>query len=188
MHDTRLCQLDVKMTNNYHGTKSIKIQNLSRCKNACYSNYKSRHTVKAVTAVAPNGALVFTSALYPGSTSDNTIVEKSHLLAHFVAGDLILADKGFTIFEKLPAGVSLNIPPFLRGKSHFTKQEAELCFKIAKARIHVERANERIKNFTILNHIPAHLRSFSTVIFQVCCALVNMQAPLIKEIADKYEM
>ena len=21
MHDTRLCQLDVKMTNNYHGTK-----------------------------------------------------------------------------------------------------------------------------------------------------------------------
>ena len=32
MHDTRLCQLDVKMTNNYHGTKSISIQNLSRCK------------------------------------------------------------------------------------------------------------------------------------------------------------
>ena len=26
MHDTRLCQLDVKMTNNYHGTKSIYIQ------------------------------------------------------------------------------------------------------------------------------------------------------------------
>ena len=32
MHDTRICQLDVKMTNNYHGTKSISIQNLSRCK------------------------------------------------------------------------------------------------------------------------------------------------------------
>ena len=23
MHDTRLCQFDVKMTNNYHGTKNI---------------------------------------------------------------------------------------------------------------------------------------------------------------------
>ena len=23
MHDIRLCQLDVKMTNNYHGTKGI---------------------------------------------------------------------------------------------------------------------------------------------------------------------
>ncbi|XP_046559285.1 uncharacterized protein LOC124268354 [Haliotis rubra] len=31
-----------------------------------YSNYKSRHTVKAVTAVAPNGALTFSSKLYPG--------------------------------------------------------------------------------------------------------------------------
>ena len=32
MHATRLCQLDVKITNNYHGTKNIQIQNLSRCK------------------------------------------------------------------------------------------------------------------------------------------------------------
>ena len=32
----------------------------------CYSNYKSRHTCKAVTAVAPNGALTYSSKLYPG--------------------------------------------------------------------------------------------------------------------------
>ena len=32
MHDTRFCQLDVKMTNNYHVRKSMEIQNLSRCK------------------------------------------------------------------------------------------------------------------------------------------------------------
>ena len=30
-----------------------------------YSNYKGRHTVKAVTCVAPNAALVYTSDLYP---------------------------------------------------------------------------------------------------------------------------
>ena len=35
MHDTRLCQLDVTMTNNYHGTNSIEIQNMSRYKNRC---------------------------------------------------------------------------------------------------------------------------------------------------------
>ena len=29
---THLCQLDVKMANNYHGTKITYIQNLSRCK------------------------------------------------------------------------------------------------------------------------------------------------------------
>ena len=48
MHDTRLCQLDVKMTNNCHGTKSIQIQNLSRCKKQVYTTYymssqKTRH-------------------------------------------------------------------------------------------------------------------------------------------------
>ena len=38
VHDTRLCQLDVKMSNNYHGIKSIKIQNLSRCKKKQVNN------------------------------------------------------------------------------------------------------------------------------------------------------
>jgi hypothetical protein len=47
-------------------------------------------------------------------------------------GDLILADKGLTIFDKIPEGGSLNIPPFLRKKSHFRKQEAEVCYKIAR--------------------------------------------------------
>ena len=156
--------------------------------NECYSSYKSRHTAKSVTCVAPNAAITFVSDLYPGSVSDVAIVNHSKVLDQFVPGDLILADKVFTIFSQLPKGVSLNIPPFLTGKTHFTKQEADLCFKIAKARIHVERANERIKNFEILNHIPAVLRPLSTQIFQVCCCLVNLQDPLLKEIADKYEM
>lgn len=156
--------------------------------NESYSSYKSRHTLKAVTCVAPNAAIVFCSELYPGSTSDVAIVDHSNFLEQFMPGDLILADKGFTIYDKLPKGVSLNIPPFLRNKSYFTKAEAEMCFRIAKARIHVERANERIKNFDILNHIPAHLRALSTKIFQLCCCLVNMQAPLLKEIAERYDM
>ena len=153
-----------------------------------YSSYKSRHTVKSVTCVAPNSALVFATDLYPGSTSDTAIVKHSGLSDCFVAGDLILADKGFTIQSLLPQGVSINIPPFLSGKSCFTAQEAELTYKIARARIHVERSNERIKNFSILGHIPSHYRDLSTCIFQVCALLTNLQAPLLKEIADSYEM
>ena len=153
-----------------------------------YSNYKSRHTVKAVTCVAPNAALVYASKLYPGSTSDAAIVEHSGLLKQFVPGDMILADKGFNIFGKMPSGVSLNIPPFLSEKAYFSKEEAIICRKIARARIHVERANERIKNYEILNHIPAKYRSISTQIFQVCCCFVNLQAPLLKEIADNYAL
>jgi hypothetical protein len=153
-----------------------------------YSSYKSRHTVKAVTCVSPNGALVYSSELYPGSTSDAAIVDHCGVLKQLQAGDLILADKGFSIYDKLPSGVSLNIPPFLSSKAHFTKEEAKLCYKIGRARIHVERANERIKNYEILNHIPAQYRHISTKIFQLCCCLINIQAPLLKEIADKYEM
>ncbi|XP_061166832.1 uncharacterized protein LOC133175740 [Saccostrea echinata] len=148
-----------------------------------YSTYKSRHTVKAVTCVAPNGALTFCSKLYPGSTSDVAIVRHSQVLQKFKAGDLILADKGLTIHDQLPKGVCLNIPAFLSTRGQFTKQEAALCYKIAKARIHVERANERIKNYEILRHIPSTYRPISTKIFQLCSCLVNLQAPLLKEIA-----
>lgn len=52
-----------------------------------YSNYKSRHTVKAVTCVAPNGALVFASDLYPGSTSDAAIVEHCGILDQLQPGE-----------------------------------------------------------------------------------------------------
>ena len=50
------------------------------CQSLSYSNYKSRRTVKAVTGVAPNGALVFSSDWYPGLTSDAAIVEHRKLL------------------------------------------------------------------------------------------------------------
>ena len=155
---------------------------------SCYSSYKSRHTVKFVTGVAPCGAITYISNMYPGSTSDVAIVKHSGVLQHFVPGDLILADKGFTIYDQLPSGVSLNIPPFLVGKTHFTKQEAMLCQKIARARIHVERANERIKNYSFLTHIPHTYRGIANEIVTVCCCLVNFQKPLIKEIAEKYQM
>lgn len=108
-----------------------------------YSNYKSRHTVKAVTCVAPNGALVYCSELYPGSTSDAAIVDHCGILDMLKPGDMILADKRFDIFDKLPPGVTLNIPPFLSSKSHFTKEEAQLCYKIWRSQIHVERAKNQ---------------------------------------------
>lgn len=154
-----------------------------RLQASTYSGYKNSHTVKSVTGVAPNGALVFVSKLYPGSTSDVAIVEHSRVMEQLVAGDLILADKGFTIHKLLPQGVHLNIPPFLISKSQYTPSEVQLCRKIARSRIHVERANERIKNYEILRHIPQQLRYISTKIFQLCCVLVNFQDPLLQEIA-----
>lgn len=152
----------------------------------CYSSYKGRHTIKFVTGVAPNSSVVFCSKAYPGSTSDVAIIEHCKVLDKLIPGDLVLADKGFTIHSLLPQGVSLNIPPFLKGKSQFTTREAKLCRQISRARIHVERANERIKKFQILSHISHSYRSFATQIFQLCTCLVNLQAPLLKEISKGY--
>ena len=57
----------------------------------------------------------------------------------------MLADKGFLIQDLVPNGVSVNIPPFLNNGT-FTESEARATKAIAKCRIHVERANARLKD------------------------------------------
>ena len=55
-------------------------------------------------------------------------------------GDGVMADKGFTIDDLLPLGVSLNIPLFL---GHYDQMPLEDVVKtqvVASLRIHVERA------------------------------------------------
>lgn len=92
--------------------------------------------------------------------------------------DLIPAD----IEDQMPSGVHIEIPPFLVNKTHFTWKESELCYKIARHRMHVEREKEDFKKYQMLNHIPANYQPLSTKIMQLCACLVNLQAPLLKEI------
>ena len=88
--------------------------------------------------------------------------------------------KGFLIQDIVPKGVYVNIPPFLEhGK--FTESEVKATKSIARCRIHVERANARLKDFKILSFIPPYLRCYSDRVFQLCASLVNLQFPLIKE-------
>ena len=147
---------------------------------ATYSSYRGMNSFKVLTGVAPNGVLTYVSKLYPGSISDKEIVQQSGILKHFVPGDLILADKGFLIQDIVPKGVSVNIPPFLE-HGRFTESEAKVTKSIARCRIHVERANARLKDFKILNFVPPYLRCYMDKVFQLCAALVNLQFPLIKE-------
>lgn len=145
-----------------------------------YSAYRGMHSCKALIGVAPNGVITYCSPLFLGSTSDKAITAQCGLLEHLEAGDMIMADKGFLISDLLPEGVSVNIPPFLN-KGKFSESEVRATRVVARNRIHVERANAWIKDFRILNKIPTHLRGCATVLVQLCCALVNLQHPLIKE-------
>ena len=148
--------------------------------NATYSSYRGMNSFKVIVGVAPNAVITYVSQLYPGSISDKAIVEQSGLLRHLVAGDMVLADKGFLIQSILPHGVSVNIPPFLNNGT-FTESEAKATKAIAKCRIHVKRANARLKDFRILSFVPSYLRCYADILFQLCAALVNLQFPLIKE-------
>ena len=147
---------------------------------AVYASYRGMHSFKVIVGVAPNAVITYVSKLYPGSISDKSIVQKSGLLNHFVPGDLTLADKGFLIQDIVPSDVAVNIPPFLN-QGKFTESEAKETKTIAKCRIHVERANARLKDFKILTFIPSYLRCYADILFQLCAALVNLQFPLIKE-------
>ena len=54
---------------------------------------------------------------------------------------MLIADRRFEIQDDLaPFGENLNIPPFLKGKGQFQEDELVETRRIAKFRIHVERA------------------------------------------------
>lgn len=153
-------------------------------KNIVYSSCKKTQTLKGLVGIAPNGAMTFASALFPDSNSDKEIVQKCGILKVFEMGDLILADKRFTISDLLqPLGANLNSPPFL-DTPQLTPDHVERKKVIARARIHVQRAIQRIKEFTILDYIPINYRDISTKIFQVCTALTNFQNPLLREVEE----
>ena len=136
--------------------------------------------------VAPNCVITYVSKLYPGSVSDKAIVQQSGLLNHLTAEDLVPADKGFLIEDLVPNGVSLNLPPFLNNET-FTESEARATNAIVKCRIHVKRANARLKDFKILSFIPSYLCCHADIIFQLCASLGKLQFPLIQEGCEGYE-
>ena len=64
-----------------------------------------------------------------------------------------MADKGFTVEDLLPLGVSLNIPPFLGSKGQMSPQEMVETQSIGSLRIHVEREINKIKNVHIWDSV-----------------------------------
>jgi len=147
---------------------------------ATYSHYKQRNSFKALIGVAPNGAITFVSDLYPGSLSDRHFLH-SKVPYQMKPGDLILADKGFLLHDILPQGVSVNIPPFL-SKPQFTREQVQETTRIARVRMYVERAIQRLKVFKIISFIPASYRSKATKVFQFCACLANLQNAVIKNV------
>ena len=143
-----------------------------------YSSYKSHCTMKCLIAVNPNGAACFISDLFEGSISDVDIFEQCGILQHVNLKDSFLVGKGFTMLHLLlPKQATIFIPPFVGKRKKFTKEEVMLTKRIAKARIHVERFNERLKKFRLLDRIiPLSLVPLASQLVYVGCMLVNFKS------------
>ena len=68
--------------------------------------------------------------------------------------------------------------PCVGNNGSFTESEARARKAIDKCRIHACRESK----CKILSFIPSYLRCRADILVQLCCALVNLQFPLIKEV------
>ena len=91
-----------------------------------FSNYKHHNTVKVLIGITPQGSICFTSKAWGGRTSDKYLTERCGLLNNLKAGDLVLADRGFTISESVALyQAQLAIPAFTKGKNQLDPFDVE---------------------------------------------------------------
>ncbi|XP_061192207.1 uncharacterized protein LOC133200422 [Saccostrea echinata] len=154
---------------------------------ATYSSYKSKNTGKCLLAISPSGTFIFVSKVYGGNVSDRFISHDSGFLDFVEEDDDIMADRGFTIRDLITnKKATLNIPPFTRkcawGKKKLLNViEIKQTRKIAKLRIHVERAIQRLKLFRLVgNIIPWSLKPIMNQMIKVAAFLCNLMPPLVR--------
>mgnify|MGYP001790959681 FL=1 len=143
-----------------------------------YSTYKSHNTAKALIGITPNCFISFLPDIQPGRLSDKELVIRSGLVDLLEPGDIVMADRGFTIEDLLNDSVDLNIPPFLQNKSQFDSNEVAVTRSIASVRIHVERVIGRIRRYSLLSSTyPNNSLHQLNKIWVNCCYLTNLQYP-----------
>ncbi len=112
-----------------------------------WSNYKQHNTCKLLIGITPQGTISFISKAWGGRASDVHITENCGILENLISGDLILADRGFTIHDA--AGLycaEVKVPSFTKGKTQLSKYEVDTTRELAHVRIHVERVIGLLKS------------------------------------------
>ena len=65
------------------------------------SNYKHHDTIKILIGITPQGSISFVSETWGGSTSTKVLTENSEFLDKLVPGDVVMAERGFTVAERV---------------------------------------------------------------------------------------
>lgn len=152
-----------------------------------YSHYKKTYTVKVLIGCAPSGMITLVGTGYGGRASDAQLTARSDVLNKCMPHvDHVMVDKGFLI-ENLceDARISMDRPPFLKKRRQMEKHEALRNQAIARARVHVERAIQRLKVYKILQQkFPLQLLPVFDKVVLLLAGVVNLSRPILAE--DKF--
>ena len=89
-----------------------------------WSNYKQHNTIKILITVTLQGTILFVSKAWGGRVSDKYITEHCGILGKLLPGDLVLADRGFTIQDSVGLHCAeVKTPPFTKGKKQLSRCE-----------------------------------------------------------------
>ena len=147
--------------------------------------YKHHNTVKFLIGITPQGVISFVSKGWGGRVSDKYLTENCGLLSYLQPGDVILADRGFTVQDSVGLYCAeVKVPPFTRGKKQLSRSDVDTARQLSRVRIHVERVIGVIRQkYTILestlpiNMIMCAKETQTSVIDKiviVCAALCNL--------------
>ena len=123
-------------------------------------------------------------------TSNKYLTEHCGLLKKLKPGDLVLADRGFTIQESLVfIKQNLAVPAFSRGKTQLDPTDIEKTRGIANVMIHVEHVTGLLRQkYSILQSVlPVDYLMYQSDsgcpmvdrMIRVCSALTNISPPIV---------
>ena len=159
-----------------------------------FSSYKHDNTIKILIDITPQGSISFVSKAWGGRTSDKFLTENCGFLDKLLPGDMIMADRGFTVSENVGLKqADLVIPAFTKGKTQLDPVDVQKTRGIASVHIHVERVIGLLRNkYKILegtlttdflrgsvNGPPDFKVPIIDRILRVYSALVNLCPPIV---------
>lgn len=137
-----------------------------------FSQHKSKHLIKPMVIVAPNGYILHIQGPYFSDhwNNDASIImdifnkNQDNIAQFFEPGDIFLIDRGFrdSIDFLQNRGYVCKMPPFLKnGQKHFNTTEANEARLITKSRCIVESRNG---HFQTIFHFFRHVVPFAHIL------------------------
>ena len=156
----------------------------------CYSSYKHAYTIKILIGVETDGNVALLSHAFMGGISDIAIVKACGLLDRLEEGSVVLADRGFQLVDVArDHGIRWIVPPSAPTGRGFREKEMTETYKIARARILVERTIGRLRVFRQLEG-PLSITSLDRVDkeLEVVCHLCKFFPPLVKDSEESFDV